>query len=229
MNLNSIFNRHYTDKGDTAGAAHNYAPIYEIYMEPRRNSSLNFGEIGIDFGKSLSAWEEYFPKAQIYAADFDDKSHKATDRIHIGRADQRSFKSLMDWASHVPNLDFFIDDGGHAMDHQQITFAVLFPIMKSGGVYFIEDAHTSNLDLSHIYGQPMNLRGDKSNSTITVFRNYLLDGVLASEFFTHEIAEELEKMIDSVVVYDDNCMPADPKDDSFFEIKKHGVIAIKKR
>ncbi len=40
-------------------------------------------------------------------------------------------------------IDILIDDGGHEM-HQQITsFNYLFPHMRVGGLYFLEDLETS--------------------------------------------------------------------------------------
>ena len=35
-----------------------------------------------------------------------------------------------------------IDDGGHFAHQHQISFEVLFPILRDGGVYLVEDTHT---------------------------------------------------------------------------------------
>ena len=43
------------------------------------------------------------------------------------------------------DFDIILDDGGHKMDQQITSFRVLFPILKSGGVYIIEDLGTSYL------------------------------------------------------------------------------------
>ena len=40
-------------------------------------------------------------------------------------------------------LDIIIDDGGHTMDQQKISFEHLFHKLKDGGIYLIEDTHTS--------------------------------------------------------------------------------------
>jgi len=39
----------------------------------------------------------------------------------------------------MPELDIIIDDASHASHHQQKGFLELFPKLKSGGLYIIED------------------------------------------------------------------------------------------
>ncbi|GMH94333.1 hypothetical protein TL16_g12877 [Triparma laevis f. inornata] len=40
-------------------------------------------------------------------------------------------------------LDILIDDGSHLMRDQQIIFSRFFPLIKPGGVYIMEDVHSS--------------------------------------------------------------------------------------
>lgn len=40
-------------------------------------------------------------------------------------------------------FDFIIDDGGHTMVQQFVSYKHLFPAVKSGGLYFLEDLQTS--------------------------------------------------------------------------------------
>jgi hypothetical protein len=39
-----------------------------------------------------------------------------------------------------------IDDASHASPHQQIALACLFPHVRPGGLYFIEDLHSQPLE-----------------------------------------------------------------------------------
>ena len=40
-----------------------------------------------------------------------------------------------------PNV--ILDDGSHVASHQLESFKVLFPLLQDGGIYIIEDIHTS--------------------------------------------------------------------------------------
>ena len=40
-------------------------------------------------------------------------------------------------------FDIIIDDGGHTMEQQIISIETLFPLLSDGGVYLVEDTHTS--------------------------------------------------------------------------------------
>jgi len=40
-------------------------------------------------------------------------------------------------------LDIFIDDGGHTMKQQAVTFESMFWSIRDGGIYLCEDLHTS--------------------------------------------------------------------------------------
>jgi len=68
---------------------------------------------------------------------------KLEENIHILVVDQSSSTSLTDLMKKIPPPDIIIDDGSHIVSHQNITFNHLFSFLKTGGVYLIEDLHTS--------------------------------------------------------------------------------------
>jgi hypothetical protein len=39
--------------------------------------------------------------------------------------------------------DIILDDGSHVAKHQEISFRTLFPMLKEGGLYVMEDLHTA--------------------------------------------------------------------------------------
>jgi hypothetical protein len=43
-------------------------------------------------------------------------------------------------------FDIIIDDGGHEMQQQIVTTETLFPLLADGGVFLVEDTHTSYWD-----------------------------------------------------------------------------------
>lgn len=102
-------------------------------------------EIGVAKGGSLQMWKDYFGKgAQIIGVDIEKGTkdfEEESIRIEIGSQSDRDFlKSLKE---KYPKIDIFIDDGGHTMEQQIITFEEMFPHISYGGVYLCEDLHTS--------------------------------------------------------------------------------------
>eukprot|EP01065_Artemidia_motanka_P017000 TRINITY_DN20572_c0_g1_i1.p1 TRINITY_DN20572_c0_g1~~TRINITY_DN20572_c0_g1_i1.p1 ORF type:complete len:386 (+),score=76.17 TRINITY_DN20572_c0_g1_i1:73-1158(+) len=66
------------------------------------------------------------------------------DQKRVFWGDQSDPVFLQKVRSGLPGeLDVVIDDGGHAMHHQLNSFEHLFPAVRPGGVYVIEDLETS--------------------------------------------------------------------------------------
>jgi hypothetical protein len=169
--LNEIFNEYLTDKGDQHGVKHAYANFYEKYLHNKRESTELILEIGICGGKSLKAWEKYFSTAHIIALDIHDKSQFNNERIHTFTLDQSDEKQLQHFVKECQEngyeFDSILDDGSHHMLDQQISFGYLFPLLKSGGVYFIEDLHTSLADPNtSLYWKPLDIQENRKNTTL---------------------------------------------------------------
>ncbi|MFN3077887.1 MAG: class I SAM-dependent methyltransferase, partial [Alphaproteobacteria bacterium] len=94
-------------------------------------------------GQSLNAWQCYFPFARIAACDIEPKHELNAWRTRIHRLDQSSRSDLDRLCREDGPFDVIIDDGSHLNRHQIFTFEVLFPTLKQGGVYVVEDVQTS--------------------------------------------------------------------------------------
>lgn len=68
------------------------------------------------------------------------------DRIRIFQGSQIDKVFLDKVVSESGDLDVIIDDGSHINDHVIQTFQYLFPKLKKGGVYVIEDTQISYWD-----------------------------------------------------------------------------------
>jgi len=90
-------------------------------------------------------WKKYFGAgAQIFGLDIDPQCKLFEEdriRIFIGDQGDRQFLRLL--KQQLPKLDILIDDGGHTMEQQIVTFQELFPHISANGVYMCEDLHTS--------------------------------------------------------------------------------------
>jgi cephalosporin hydroxylase len=75
--------------------------------------------------------------------DIRDKSFVDEDRITTFVADQSDPESLRAVAGKIGELDVIIDDGSHLSPHILVTFETLFPLLRDGGIYAVEDTQTS--------------------------------------------------------------------------------------
>jgi len=141
QNLEEISKNYRSDKGNVY---HNYLQIYEKYFSKYRNSLKSFLEIGLWEGESIRMWRDYFETGCLVGVDILDLSHIQLPNTQIHICDQSDRKQLEFLVSKTFNeYDIIIDDGGHWMHQQQITLATMFKYLKPGGIFVIEDLHTS--------------------------------------------------------------------------------------
>lgn len=126
---------------------HAYTKHYEKYFESMRNKPVKFLEIGFYRGSSAHMWEDYFVNGNLFFIDVNPEvlAHaQEFKRVHIDLVNQDDAIALNNFILNVgSSFDIIIDDGGHTMSQQITSFITLFPYLKSGGVYVIEDLHTS--------------------------------------------------------------------------------------
>lgn len=127
-----------------------YFDLYERTFSKFRGKDINLLEIGVQNGGSTKMWKYYFskvnPKAKvnIYGVDIDERCRSIEEdgiKIFIGSQSDRNF--LRKLKSEIPKVDILIDDGGHTMEQQIVTFEEMFDHIKDDGVYWCEDIGTS--------------------------------------------------------------------------------------
>lgn len=124
----------------------NYTYIYPKYFAHLRHNRINFLEIGIFKGQSVRLWEQYFPNAELHFIDIEERKHvieyfSARSQYHF--IDNKDSERLRKFALAFGPFDFIVDDADHSMLGQITSFEVLFPFVKPGGIYIIEDLFTS--------------------------------------------------------------------------------------
>lgn len=133
--------RYNTDKYE-----HGFIDVYEPYFNNSKNVK-NVLEIGVYFGGSLQYLSDKFPDAKIYGIDIEDKTQYNTDNITTYIVNQEDRNALNKFLEETNvEFDIIIDDGGHTMKQQQVSFGTLFKSLKKGGIYILEDLHTSRLE-----------------------------------------------------------------------------------
>lgn len=142
--LLKIFDKHNTDKGSKK---HFYHTVYEPHFEELRNRKINILEIGVFKGESTAALHEYFPKAEIYGLDIfvraqpEDLDILSKDRVKWLKGDSTkpNISEAISNAWPKTKFDIIIDDGAHWPEANRLTFKHLWPLLKKGGKYFVED------------------------------------------------------------------------------------------
>ena len=110
-------------------------------------------------GASLKVWRAYFPNAQIYGADIDDRILFQEARITTFQMDQCSSKSIDSAMSAFPDgyFDLMIDDGLHTFEAGTTLFENSFSKLKTEGIYCIEDVNQINFEKFRLYFDQKNL------------------------------------------------------------------------
>lgn len=126
-----------------------YLHAYHTHFKRFRDTSLILVEVGVQSGGSIDMWRNYFgPGLRYYGIDINPPTQQFGNEwatIIIGdQSDPKFWKKLFkDHPELISNIDIFIDDGGHTMHQQIVTFQHAFPHVKLNGVYECEDLATS--------------------------------------------------------------------------------------
>ena len=167
LNYEKIFTDH---KGLIAHKWVHYFYIYDrLFSEYReKNKPLTIMEIGVDRGGSMEIWKKYFPDgSKIHGVDINPecKEISFTENIHfhLGSASDRNF---MENTFKDIEFDIILDDGSHICSDVIETFKIMFPKLKNGGLYVVEDLHTS-------YWPNYGGGKKKGTSSIEYFKNFV--------------------------------------------------------
>jgi hypothetical protein len=151
LNLTDLADRFGSDKGSTK---HRYTELYQMLFLPYHDRPIDFLEMGLQIGgpehgesadrattdlPSVRMWLEYFPKARIHGLDVSDFSWFKDNRFTFHRCDMDDRANIAAVTTKMPEFDIIMDDASHASHHQQNGFLELFPRLKPGGLYLIED------------------------------------------------------------------------------------------
>ena len=124
---------------------HHYIPIYDRYFSSFRGGKIRFLEIGVGEGGSLRMWRKYFGNnAIIFGIDINPECKKyntPTEQVKIGSQTDEIF--LQSVIKEMGGVDIILDDGSHRMEDIPSTLKFLFPHLRYGGIYMIEDLHTA--------------------------------------------------------------------------------------
>jgi hypothetical protein len=161
---------------DKSSVFHDYLSIYERFFCYRRNDQLKILEIGVLNGASLKVWEEYFPNSRIIGADIDERTRRfAGGRVEIEIIDQSNLEDLVRLGLRHGPFDIIIEDGSHVWDHQITTLRTMFPFVRDGGFYVVEDLETN-------YGSYVNNYRGRATFSCVEYLKRLVDYRVADSY-----------------------------------------------
>jgi hypothetical protein len=124
-----------------------YLDIYHGHFERFRNTNVVVVEVGVEHGGSLQMWKNYFgPDSRIIGVDINPLCKELEEsQIEVIIGDQANEEFWLSFKEQVPHVDILIDDGGHTMLQQKVTFDFMYSHVSENGIYLCEDMHTSYL------------------------------------------------------------------------------------
>lgn len=138
--------------------SHTYEIMYGENLLPYnyQHPNMKMLEIGLGCdmnygpGASVRLWKELFPEAELWEAEYNGRCVEKSsakgqlDGIKTLVGDQGNPEVLDRWIKESGgNFDVIIDDGGHTQCQIWTSFEKLWPTVKPGGLYFIEDLHVA--------------------------------------------------------------------------------------
>lgn len=145
--LHEIGLAHGTDKA----TYHDYTLLYGELLAGFRSEPCNILELGWGGyggslgpgGESARMWVEAFPEAQVFVIDNDPGPGKVPDRCELIVGDQSNADVIDTLAARCGGFDVVVDDASHIGRLSRGSFEIIWPHVRPGGWYFIEDLFTS--------------------------------------------------------------------------------------
>jgi hypothetical protein len=124
-----------------------YLNEYDRLFTPLREAPIRLMELGVQSGRSMLIWREYFPNAIIVGLDRAPKPDCFPNepRFYFIQGDQDN-PAILDQAMAAAGapFDIIIDDASHLGCVTARSFAYLFSVaLRGGGIYVIEDICTA--------------------------------------------------------------------------------------
>lgn len=185
---------------------HGFVDFYETFFT---NKNINaIAEIGIFKGNSVKWLLTRFPDAIIYGADIlpIQKEWPVNERFIFSQLDQDK-RELIQRFFDQNRFDLIIEDGSHFPEHQALALIEGISRLNSGGLYILEDIHTSHRrynkkSLGVLEYSP----GQKGNAltVLLALMHYQEIGIKIDEEKAHLISENSLFSIDEVIFLSDN-------------------------
>lgn len=165
--------------GSDRESNHSYGDAYESLF-PNRDRIELVMEVGVADGACMLAWRDVFPNALIVGMDIHQSASSYGERLEFHLGDQRNrhdCERAAKWGERL--FDVIIEDATHELDGNLLTLFFLWPFVKPGGLYVIEEfadvhSHIKNILALWPNAQIIDTKGPYGgNEPLIVFRKPL--------------------------------------------------------
>lgn len=143
----------WTSTGRDFVLAKHRSMIEALLAAARGRRVKNIVDIGVFKGGSVALYDRFFEPDRLAAIEYhaepvaalDDyiREHGRADAVRmcygVNQADQPRLARIADEHFPLNNIDLVVDDASHFYDETKASFNVLFPRIRPGGLYVIED------------------------------------------------------------------------------------------
>lgn len=161
----------------------------------------NIFELGIFKGGSTIFLGEMFRPEKLVAIDFNSQPIGVLDRyalepsnqgkIHpfygVDQSDTQRLSEIYQKVFGNEQLDLVIDDASHFLEETRTSFNYLFPRLRAGGVYIIEDWSWAHMHPEHAWFKEVNFN---KQSIASLIINIILASASAPELFDEIIIND---------------------------------------
>ena len=203
ISLSELADAHGSDKGTLK---HNYCKKYETlvdslcqtFQKQKNDLKIDLLEVGIACGASLRTWSNYLPSSIITGLDIREDCEKLCsdlDNVRIKISDATNSEQV-NIALESNKYDLIIDDGSHVSEHITKTFELLWPRVKPGGFYAIEDlACTYNQSYTNHIKSTFGIDVENHRSTILKLLDALLRACDHKKHHIHSLSYDPQLLI----------------------------------
>ncbi|KAI1839513.1 hypothetical protein JX266_014276 [Neoarthrinium moseri] len=165
-------------------------------MPAAQNQKVKMLEIGLGCdmsygpGASYYAWLRYFPHVEIYYIEYDSRCDRnwadKTTGATFYFSDQGDTAVLQEFIDEIGgDFDIIIEHNGHFTNQQIVSFEVLWPVIKPGGIYFVENPETSHITY---YGSDTSSGRDSRIETMANYVYELMDEGFQADRNVHYVS-----------------------------------------
>lgn len=130
------------------GTAHSYIEVYEELFAKYKDKPINILEVGVNKGYSLFTWQNYFKNYKnIVGVEYQPNIVYKNEGTKIICSDINNFWNMTNELGDM-SFDIIIDDGSHKIQDQLFAFHLLYPRLKEGGIFVIEDIQNLENDIT---------------------------------------------------------------------------------